>query len=331
MDRLDLVQIFVRVVESGSFTAVARELGVGQPAISKQLAALEAHLGGQLIRRSTRTLSLTEAGRDFYESSVRLLEDFEAATSRVSSGQTTPKGLVRVMTSPTFGRLYITPHLNEFFARYPDISIELLISNAQTSLIESGVDVAIRSGALQDSSHIVKKLALSSILTVATPAYLQKHGVPVHPKDLVEHQTLAIILQGSVAPWNFENQDGIGIVHHPQSGFRTNDAEQLRIAVLAHLGIANGPAWLFSKEIAAGTLRQLLPDYVLPKSIYAIRPGGRRLATKVRVFIDFFEEVFASEFRSSLPFEMQHPEGRRVPPTSREPAMVRRYAALGEI
>src|SRR5580692_6681743 len=152
MDQLAAIRIFVRVVERGSFSSVAREAGVGQPAVSKQITALEAHLGAQLLRRTSRSLSLTEAGQEFYESAVRLLEDLEAAESRVGRGQTAPSGLIRVTVAPVFGRLYIVPRLPEFFARYPDISIELTGSGRNINLIEEGVDLAIRNGELADSS-----------------------------------------------------------------------------------------------------------------------------------------------------------------------------------
>jgi DNA-binding transcriptional LysR family regulator len=298
LDRLDLIQIFVRVVESGSFSATARELGVGQPAISKQIAALEAQLGAELIWRSSRTFSLTEVGREFYESSIRLLDDFEAARTRVTRAQAFPKGLVRVMASSTFSRLYITPHLGEFLSRYSDMKVELLTSNTPSNLIEDGVDVAIYGGDLSDSSLIVSKIAETSIATVATPEYLQKNGVPKHPSDLDQHEAVIFVQQGAPREWAFEHRSS-RIVHQPKGRFRTNDAEQLRIAVLSHLGIANAPAWLFARELSSGSVRQLLTEYAQPKSILALRPGGRRLAAKVRVFIKFMEEVLTRELGSA--------------------------------
>jgi LysR family transcriptional regulator for bpeEF and oprC len=241
MDRLDLIRIFVRVAESGSFSATARELGVRQPTISKHIAALEAQLGAALIWRSSRTLSLTEAGREFYESSIRLLEDFDAAAARVSRAQTTPRGLIRMMASSTFSRLYISTHLEEFLVSYPDISVELLTSNAPTNLIEDGVDVAIHGGDLSDSSLIVKKIAETSIATIATPTYLKKHGVPMHPSELDRHQAVVFVQRGSPREWVFQDPSG-RLVYQPRGTVRTNDAEQLRIAVLSHLGIGNAPS-----------------------------------------------------------------------------------------
>jgi len=299
VDRLDLIRMFVRVVESGSFSATARELGIGQPAVSKQITALEQQLGAELIWRSSRTFSLTEAGRDFYESSVRLLEDFEAATSRIGHGQSAPKGFVRVMVSSTFGRHYIAPRIAEFFARYPDIAVEVLTSNdAPANLIEDGVDVAIHSGEMSDSSLIAKKIAESSIITVATPTYLERHGIPKHPSQLDQHQAVVFMHRGSPRAWHFEDPSGT-IIHQPKGKLRTNDSEQMRIAVLDHLGIAKAPAWLFAKEVASGAVCRLLQEYELPKSIFAVRPGGRRLSAKVRIFIEFLEEILAEDLAIS--------------------------------
>jgi DNA-binding transcriptional LysR family regulator len=294
MDRLDLIQIFVRVAESGSFSAVAREFSIGQPAVSKQIATLEAQLGAELIRRSSRSLSLTEAGRTFYDSAVRLLDDYEAATSGVGLGHAAPKGLVRAMAPPTFSRLHIAPRVSQFLARYPGIAVELLTSNARTSLIEDGIDTAIHHGELSDSSLIVRKIAQSSITTVATSAFIARHGAPQHPRELVSFPAVVFVERGLLRPWRYD--DGASaIIHQPKGGFRTDDADQMRTAVLSDIGLANAPAWLFAKEIASGEVHPLLTRYETTKRIYALRPGSRRLAMKVKVFIDFLEEIFREE------------------------------------
>jgi LysR family transcriptional regulator for bpeEF and oprC len=296
MDRLDAIQMFVRVVETGSFSATAHELRVGQPAISKQVAGLEAHLGAELLKRSSRKFALTDAGREFYESAVHLLEEYDAATSRVGRGHVAPKGLVRAMVLSTFTRLYVVPRLGEFLGRYPDISVELLNFDRPANLIEEGIDVAIHSGDLSDSSLIAKKIAETSVVLVATPEYLEKHGTPKHPNQLKQHRSVAYMHHGSPRPWIFENKSS-RIVHQPEGNLRTSDAGQMRVAVLNHLGIANGPAWLFTKEIASGAVRRLLPEYERRKSIFALRAGSRRLAAKTSVFIDFLVELFAKNPR----------------------------------
>src|ERR1700733_14180119 len=159
MDRLDAMRLFVRVVERGSFSAVAREVGVGQSAVSKQIAALEAHLGAQLMRRTSRSMTLTDAGHVFYESALRLVKEFDAAESLVGRGQSAPSGLIRVTVAPVFGRLYIVPRLESFFSRYPEIDLEFLVTDRLVNLVEEGVDLAIHNGAMKDSALIAMRIA----------------------------------------------------------------------------------------------------------------------------------------------------------------------------
>jgi len=295
VDRLDAMRLFVRVVERGSFSAVAREAGVGQSAVSKQIAALEGRLGAQLMRRTSRSMTLTDAGQVFYEAALRLVEEFEAAESLVGRGQSAPSGLIRVTVAPVFGRLYIVPRLPAFFARYPDISIELTGSERAINLIEEGVDLGIRNGAMADSSMIVRRIAMTPFVTVATPAYLAARGAPLNPADLDAHACLIYAPHQEPRPWEFK--DGSGpILHHPASNFRTGDAEQIRAAVLADLGLSHGPIWLFAAEIASGAVRVVLVDYAPgPLTISAVHPAGRRLPTKVRVFLDYLVETLSTD------------------------------------
>jgi DNA-binding transcriptional LysR family regulator len=295
MDRLDAIGLFVRVVEAGSFSAVARTLGVGQPAVSKQIAALEIHLGAQLLQRTSRNVALTEAGRDFYESAVRLLSDVEAAESRVGRGRIAPSGLVRATVAPVFGRLYVVPRLHQFFARYPEVAVELVVSDRPVNLVEEGIDVGIHNGELSDSSLIVRKIAQTPVITVATPAYLAAHGEPATPAELERHACVIYAPRGAPRIWGFTGRFG-PLTYQPRGAFRTNDAEQIRAAVLAGLGLAHTPGWLFAAEIASGAVSPVLTAFAPPAlSISAVRPGGRFLASKVRVFIDFLTEIFAEE------------------------------------
>lgn len=295
MDRMAAISLFVRVVDSGSFTAVARALGVGQPAVSKQVAALEEHLGAQLLQRTSRSLSLTEAGRDFYESGVRLLGELEAAELRVGRGAIAPSGLVRANVTPVFGRLYIVPRLRDFFARYPGVSVELVVTDHLVNLVEQAVDVGVHNGELSNSSLVTRKLAQTRIVTVATPAYLAALGEPQTPDDLERHACVIYAPNGAPRVWGFAGRFG-PLDHQPKGAFRTNDAEQIRAAVLGDMGLAHAPGWLFASEIASGAVRPVLVDYEPAKlSISAVRPGGKFLASKVRVFIDFLAEIFAEE------------------------------------
>ena len=176
MDKFDAMQLFVRVIEKGSFSAVAKERGIGQPAVSKQIAALEDELGTELIHRTSRSVAMTEAGRDFYDSALRILDDFENAASRIGRGQTAPKGLIRVTVPPTFARLHMVSKLAGFFAAYPDIAVEMAASEGPTTIIEDGFDLAIHSGDLPDSSLVARRFAQTMIILVATPQYLARYG-----------------------------------------------------------------------------------------------------------------------------------------------------------
>jgi DNA-binding transcriptional LysR family regulator len=295
MDQIAVMRMFVRVVESGSFSAVARETGIGQPAVSKQITALEVHLGTQLLRRTSRSLSITETGQDFYESAVRLLDDLEAAESRVGRGQSAPSGLVRITVAPVFGRLYIVPRLAEFLARYPEIAIDVQVTDRVVSLVEEGVDLAIHNGELNDSALIIKKIASSPVVTVASRSYIRTYGEPTTPSELEGHQCIIYSPRGAPRAWTFKGKFG-DIEYRPKGNFRTNDADQIRTAVLCDLGLAHVPGWLFASEIARGDVSVLLRNYEpAPLMISAVHPAGRRLSTKVRVFIDFLRETLARE------------------------------------
>jgi LysR family transcriptional regulator for bpeEF and oprC len=310
MDQFEAIRMFVRVVDSGSFSAVAREAGIGQPAVSKQVAALEARLGAQLLRRTSRRLSVTEAGQDFYESALRLVDDLETAVSRVGRGQTAPSGLVRVAVAPVFGRVHLLPRLGEFFARFPDIVVETIVTDRTVDLVQEGVDVAIHNGPLSDSTAVTRKIAATPIVTVATPEHLEGHGEPRTPSDLEGRECITFVSGGAVRPWRFKGKFG-EIVHQPKGRLRTNDAEQIRAAVLAGLGLAHTPGWLFAREIASGDVRRILRRYQRdPLPISAVLPGGRRVATKVRVFVDFLADVFAAEPSLSLDQRGRERRGR---------------------
>ena len=286
MDRLDAIRVFLRVAETGSFSAAAREAGLGQPAVSKQIAALEAHLGAQLLRRTSRSLALTEAGEGFYEACLRLIADLDTAESLVGRGRLLPSGLVRVSVAPVFGRLYVTPLLPNFLARYPDVSVEITASRRAVDLVEDGVDVAVRNGALPNSTLVARTLGASPVVTVASPAYLAARGEPVTPADLDRHDAIVFVARGEVRPWTFAAPGG-PLLLHPRGRFRTGDAEQTRAAVLAGLGLAQSPVWLFAPDLASGAVRPVLRGSEPPPiPISLVRPADRRLPARVRVFID---------------------------------------------
>jgi LysR family transcriptional regulator for bpeEF and oprC len=196
VDKLDAMQVFVRVIEKGSFSSVAKERGIGQPAVSKQISALEDELGTELIHRTSRSIALTEAGRDFYESALHILDDVENASSRIGRGQTAPKGLLRVTVPPTFARLHMVSKLPAFFAAYPDMAVELAASESPTTIIEEGFDLAIHSADLPDSTLLARRFAQTMIILVATPQYMTRHGAPESPDDL--HRFRSVVSSSEV-------------------------------------------------------------------------------------------------------------------------------------
>ena len=295
MDRLDAMRLFTRVVETGSFSAVAREAGVGQPAVSKQVAALEEHLGAQLLHRTSRNLGLTEAGRTYYEATVRLLSDLDDAESLVGRGQTQPSGLLRVSLSAGFGRLHVVPLLPAFHARYPEVVTDIVVSDRYVDLVEDGIDVAIRLGDLADSGLVARRIGVSPRVTVGSPAYLHRAGAPVTPHDLGRHACVAFTFQRSPRAWTFAGPDG-PIQHVPRGPVRANDAEHIRAAVLAGLGLAQAPRWLFSADLAAGSVDEVLAAYPAERTpIHAVLPAGRKPAGKVRAFVEHLATAFAND------------------------------------
>lgn len=287
--------MFVRVVESGSFSQAARDLGISQPTVSKQLAALEGKLGAQLLARNSRTLTVTPAGQDYYEATVRILQDLDEVEERVTQGQSAPSGLVRVTLSPGFGRMLVIPHLAEFKHRFPGVAIEMEVSSRHVDLIEEGIDVAVRIGHLSDSSLVARHIGDMRMITLASARYLAEHGTPRTLEELEHHERIGYVYQGDLVGWGFRvgerpvTVDGAG-------AFRTNDAEHVRGAVLADLGIAHHASWLFKDELASGEVVQVLGQHTPPAfPINAVTAGGRRMPSRVRRFVDFLAAICARE------------------------------------
>ncbi len=294
MDRLAAMRAFQRVVEAGSFTAVAREMGVAQPTISKLVAGLEAHLGAQLLHRGAQGIRLTDAGQDFFESTSALLAALEDAESRVGNRQSAPTGTLRVTLSAGFGRMHVVPLLPEFAALHPGLRIDLIVSDRFLDLVGEGIDVAIRIGNLPDSSMVARRIGQSWRQSVASPAYLARRGRPVHPDELAGHDCIGFLANGAVAPWHFAR--GFERLSIPPPGWlRSNDAEHVLAATQAGIGIAHAPSWLFAAALARGEVVAILPDWrPPPEPIHAVSPAGRRMPTRIRVFVDYLAERLAA-------------------------------------
>lgn len=295
VDRFASLQLFVRVVERGSFTYVGRELGIGQPAVSKQIATLERRLGTRLLSRTPRGMQPTAAGLDLYESAVRILSDLAEAEVRVGQKSARPTGVVRLATPPAFGRMFIIPRLASFLERYPGISIDLLASERRVDLVREGIDIALRVGALADSTLVARKIGDLQLVVAATPDYLQRHGTPRRPADLHAHNLIVGQTQGATQAWRFNGPDGVTLLE-PEGNIRSNDIEDLRAAVLAGLGIGYLGRAMLSSDLQAGTVRPVLEEFTpSPSPIHVLSASGRKMPQRFRVVIDFLAEICAEE------------------------------------
>lgn len=292
MDRLDSMAMFVRVVETGSFSAVAKELNTTQPTVSKHVAELESWLGAKLLNRSTRSLHLTEVGADYYERCISILQDIEDAEQSVGMLQTSPKGTVKINTLVAFGRLHIIPKLADFFQQYPDINIEISLNDRIVDLVQEGIDVAIRMGELDDSALVAKKINECPWMVAASQEYLATEGFPEHPRDLKQHQCLIYSGVANANQWQlYEN--GEPIILQVKGKFKTSDSEGYRSALKAGLGIGLVPYWLVNDLIDSEQVVPILNDYWGSSNpIYAVYPPGRHVPSKVRTFVDYLTEQF---------------------------------------
>jgi len=291
MDKLSAMAIFARVVERGSFSAVAREMQTSQPTISKVLKALEAELGGKLIARSTRQLSLTDEGQRYYAECRHILAAVDAAEHSFQSGKERIAGHLRIGSSVSFGRLQIAPRLAEFLKRYPDIDIDLQLNDQNQDLIREGLDVTFRIGELNDSGLIARQIGITHRVTVAAPDYLRQHGQPQTPAELSEHNCLQFNLLNSQNLWVFEKNNKRHEVRI-KGNAQSNNSEAVREMVLGGLGIALSPVWLFSEDLKAGRVMAILSDYVAQSlPIHAVSPANRRQSARVKAFVDYMSQA----------------------------------------
>jgi len=297
MDTLTGMRLFAEVVDAGSFSEAGRRLGLAASSVSRQVNGLEDALSARLLNRSTRSLSLTHAGEIYYERVRRILSEVHETNAAVAQLEATPSGLLRLNAPVVFGRRHIAPHIAEFCERYPDVSIDLTLTDHFVDVIESGADVVIRVGGLSDSSLIARRLAPNRRVIVASPDYLARYGEPETPEDLAEHKCLVYKLNVSMAEWHIRDGDGDVFRVKVSGPLTANNAEALHSAVLNGLGIALLPTWTVGGDVNAGRLRRLLPGHEADlvsheTAIHAIYPHARHLSAKVRAFVDFLVEKF---------------------------------------
>ncbi|MFG1287958.1 LysR family transcriptional regulator [Xanthobacter versatilis] len=291
MDRLQAMQVFVTVVEAGSFSAAARQIGVGQPAISKTIAQLEERLQVRLLVRSTHSLAPTDAGVRFYERARAAIREADEAELEARGAGAGLSGRLRVSAATTFARLLIVPRLPEFLARHPDIEIDVLLDDRVIDLVSEGIDMALRMGELTDSAAIARQIARSRRSVIATPAYLSRAGTPLVPADLATHE--AIVYSQLGASWTFR-RNGTEASVAVRGRVRLSAAEGIRAAVLADIGLTVNSDWMFAPEIESGAVRRVLEDWELPPvDLWAVFPTGRLASAKARAFADYVESILA--------------------------------------
>ncbi|MBR8319726.1 MULTISPECIES: LysR family transcriptional regulator [Burkholderia cepacia complex] len=294
MDRMAAMETYVSVVEAGSFSAAAKRLKLGQPAVSKSIAQLEARLGVRLLLRSTRGLTPTDAGQRFYEHAKRAIEEVDLAEHVARDASTGLAGVLRISAAVTFARLHILPSLKTFLDRHPDLQIDIVLDDRSIDLLEKGVDVALRMGSLDDSTMTARRIAQSRRRVVGTPAYLAEAGVPTTPADLCQHQVIVYSLRGGGESWAF-SQHGKEVAVVVSGRVSVSAAEGMRTTVLGGLGLAIASEWMFSPELADGTVQAVLTDWELPAiDLWAVFPAGRLVSAKARAFIAFVEEVLGA-------------------------------------
>ncbi|MGC1301696.1 MAG: LysR family transcriptional regulator [Caulobacteraceae bacterium] len=301
MDLLNAMRVFVRVVELGSFSAAAADLGVRTSAASRAVASLEADLGAALFHRTTRRVHLTEPGAGFYEQARKVLRDVEDARRTALGMDLKPQGTLRVQAPAAFGRLHVAPHIPDFLAAYPDIRLDIAFTDVRVDLISVGADVAIRIGPMLDSSLIARKLAPHRRVVCASPAYLERQPAIRAPQDLAEHDCLIYSLQPTPA-WFFEPAKGGERQAITVCGaIRADDSEPLRDLAVAGLGVVLLPTWLVGDDIRAGRLVRVLPEWTSmiatqPSGIFGLYPPPHHAPTqKVKAFLDFLHARFGRQ------------------------------------
>jgi DNA-binding transcriptional LysR family regulator len=293
LDLVTAMRAYRQVVDSGSFTGAAKALGLSKAAISKQVSDLEAHLGAALLHRTTRRLNVTEAGQLYFDRCSRLLDELDSAEAELRHLQTEPTGRLRVSAPENFGEAVLGPIICELLKRYPKLTVQFELSNRFVDLLEEGFDAAIRiRTSLPDSSLIARRLCPVERIACASPAYLKKHGIPKHPRDLAAHNCLIYTLSTSPFDWTFNTPGGPHTVRVSGS-IQSNNSQLLVDPLRAGHGVALLPAFSVGADIVSGRLRQILDAFSVDRhDLYVVYPQNRHLSPKVRVFVDLLAEWF---------------------------------------
>jgi DNA-binding transcriptional LysR family regulator len=295
MDPIADIAVFVRVVETGSFTRAATALDLSKAAVSKSISRLEKRLGARLLHRTTRKLTLTEAGDTFYKRGGAALAELDSAQQEISQLSQTPRGLLRVTAPTYFGTVKLAPLLRDFQKRYPEVSLDLNLDDRRVDLVQERFDVAVRMSTLTDSSLVSRRLAPCPIHMIASPAYLKRHGTPRTPAELRQHECLLYSVSPSPNDWRLRAPNGRWVTAEVTGRIRCNNDFVLKQAAMDGLGIAFFPSFLVEREIAEGRLVRVLEDYEGPAYfIQAVYASRHQLPSKVRAFVDFLAGHFGA-------------------------------------
>lgn len=290
MNRLEAMGLFIRVAELGSFSAVAVQLGIARSAVTRQITALEAHLGAKLMVRSTRRLSLTSAGAVYLEQCRAILKLVDDAETGITEGRTTLSGPIRISVPLSFGLRRLTPLLLEFSETYPEIKLSIDFSDRQLDLIQENIDLSIRIMAVPADGEIVRKLGQCQLMTVAAPQYLKQHGCPLHPSELQQHQCLGYSPHTNNRPWSFQIAGQVESIYLPFR-LQANNGDALTEAAVRGLGITLQPDFIVAEHLKSGALESILEAFSPPSlGIYALLPSNRYIPQRIRTLIDFLSQ-----------------------------------------
>lgn len=295
MDRFTAMKIFVRIIQLGSFTGVAIEMGMTQSAISKKIAALESSLGAKLLTRSNRQVLLTEIGTNYYERCLSILNQLDEAEAQTKDYTLKPKGSLRINVPVTFGRIHVIPYLPQFMKLYPDIQVELSFLDRKIDLLTDGIDLVIRVGHLLDSNLVARKLGTSPRVIVASPDYLTAHPTPKCLNDLKQHNCLVYTNLSTVNIWHFSHM-GKEVSTQVTGSMQSNSGDAILQCAMSGIGIAVLPNWLIQPQLDRGELVVVMDDYFpVEFPINAIYPQNNYTPLKVRLFIDFIKQIYLED------------------------------------
>ena len=293
MDRFAALEAFVRVAETQSFSEAARRLRSSKSTVSRSVGALEAEVGARLFNRTTRSLNLTEAGRAYFERVSRVLADLDDADRALGHHQASPRGRLVVSAPISFGFLHLAPALPDFLARFPEVDVDLSLNDRFVDLVDDGFDVALRIGALPNSSLMARRIAPIRRTLCASPDYFRRRGTPHAPEDLKTHEALRNSNVSRTQEWRFVDADGKPLLVPVSGRVSANNGDALRSMALAGFGIANLPTFIVGADLREGALAAALESF-LPQDLAmsAVYPHSRHLSPKVRAFVDFLVERF---------------------------------------